>query len=213
MGFALVAAALWLGPFRNTPAATARTNDARDERVAQLERELQQTRAELARVARAAVRSPARAHPAAASDDSADPAAIGAGATPGAVDDAARGAADDSDAAYLAFVGARFEQETSDPGWHAASELGSKLNEVLPAGSALRSLECRSSMCRIETTHRDLEAYRAFTEHFLLPGARAPLWSGAGFFHVTHEPQRPGDELVAVVYLGRESLPTAEPPR
>ena len=68
-------------------------------------------------------------------------------------------------------------------------------------------------MCRIETSHQDEDSYRTFIEHFSLLGSGTPLWSGAGFFHVTHAPERPGDELVAVAFLGRGSLPNAEPPR
>jgi uncharacterized protein YfiM (DUF2279 family) len=199
--------ALWTGDERAEAPARSVATGASDQRVERFERELQQTRSELAHVRRElaelqhAVRS-------AAALDTEDPPVAAAEAAPVPEQPAA-----DSDDDYLGTVADAFDAELSDPRWQAAADLRPKLTAALPAGSVLRSLDCRTSMCRVETTHANHETYRAFTEHFSPTATRASVWSGAGYFHVTHAPERPGDALAAVVYLGRESLPTAEPPR
>jgi hypothetical protein len=109
---------------------------------------------------------------------------------------------------YVAFVGSRFAAEPVDRAWNAGLDLTQKLSRSLPQGSSTRSLDCRSSMCRLETSHHGADAYRKFTESFTLLGGGTPLWTGPAVFQVTHQPARDGDELIAVAYLGRDSLPT-----
>jgi hypothetical protein len=112
-----------------------------------------------------------------------------------------------SSAEYLAQLDGVFAREARDPAWTPGPELEVRLKRILPRGSSLRSLECRRSMCRVETAHRDLERYGTFTKSFGLLAGQVPVWSGPGFFHVAHEPTRPGHELLAVAYLGRDALP------
>jgi hypothetical protein len=108
---------------------------------------------------------------------------------------------------YVTHAEAEFVGEAADPRWNPARDLTTKVTAVLPAGSSLRSLECRSSMCRMETTHVSSDDYVAFTRTFALT-AGPPIWSGPVVFQMT--PARAGGEVTAVAFLGRESLPVAQ---
>jgi hypothetical protein len=112
-----------------------------------------------------------------------------------------------SSEAYLEYVSSAFNRETAHPTWNPTSELRDKVNGVLPEGSSLRSLSCRTSMCRMETSHRDARTYGDFTRSLVMQGDGGSVWAGPAFFEMIREPTGAGDELVAVAYLGRESLP------
>lgn len=87
-----------------------------------------------------------------------------------------------------------------------------RLAAILPATSKLQSLECRTSMCRIETVHEDPESYQQFVKGaFLDPETK--LWN-AGFFSTPLTNPVDG-KLVIVSYLardGEELPPIAELP-
>lgn len=107
---------------------------------------------------------------------------------------------------YFAYVETEFANAPVDAKWDPARELGMKLRQVMPPGSAVTSLACRASMCRLETSHRDLDSYRAFTNGFLPTAGSEPLWAGPAAFRISSEPSE-GRDIVAVAFLGRESLP------
>jgi hypothetical protein len=111
---------------------------------------------------------------------------------------------------YSIHVETKFESEPIDRAWSPERELHGRVTGILPAGSSIRKLDCRSSMCRMETSHRDVESYRAFTLSVVSVDGAPPVWTGPAYFNVIREPARPDDELVAVAYLGRESLPSLE---
>jgi hypothetical protein len=102
------------------------------------------------------------------------------------------------DAAFLA--------ERADPAWTGgAGRLAeARIGGALPPGSALRALECRASLCRIETEHPDLPHYRQFFQRaFIDQDSRA--WNGAV---TTAELTEAGDGSVHVIsYLAREGAP------
>ncbi|WP_437534101.1 hypothetical protein WME79_08390 [Sorangium sp. So ce726] len=99
-----------------------------------------------------------------------------------------------------------FASERPDPAWtsEASRTVSSRVAAVLPESSALRDVDCHASMCRIETSHTDLESYRNFVQGaFMIPGTR--IWN-AGFFASPPTPDARG-ELTATVYLAREGEP------
>lgn len=105
----------------------------------------------------------------------------------------------------------RFSQERAEPKWSTeAQQLAeTRLPATLPPSSSLRSVDCRGSMCRIETSHQDLEHYRQFVHKaFLTPATH--LWNG-GFFSTLIDDPGSGT-MVAVAFLGRdgEALPNVQ---
>jgi hypothetical protein len=102
-----------------------------------------------------------------------------------------------------------FERERTDPSWRAqaVTTAQTKLAEILPASSKIRSIECRTSMCRFETAHQDPESYRQFlTSAFQDPATK--LWNGGGFSTPLADHDE-GGRVVTVAFLAREgqSLP------
>jgi hypothetical protein len=114
-----------------------------------------------------------------------------------------------SDGERRAFVAQSFERETRDPQWEPEAELRALLTEVLPAGAAIRALECKQTLCRLETTHPDQANQAAFVQAFLFarPGQERP-YGGALFDEPAPSPDghgvrsttyllRPGHEMPA----------------
>ncbi|WP_437308509.1 hypothetical protein [Sorangium sp. So ce388] len=99
-----------------------------------------------------------------------------------------------------------FAQEGTDAQWTArASETArDKLSSVLPERSSLRSVECRSSMCRIETEHDDLAQFQQFVQGAFMDPQKKP-WNG-GFFALPVSDPDTG-KVVVVSYLAREGEP------
>lgn len=121
---------------------------------------------------------------------------------------------DDEDAfdEYVTALDDHFSTEVVDPTWTARADLTGKLAEILPTGSRVRSLDCRSTMCRLETAHADDRRYREFSANFMLQVDAPPIWSGPSVFQIVHPPEREGDELIAVALLARESFPPSVSP-
>jgi hypothetical protein len=98
---------------------------------------------------------------------------------------------------------AAFTEQRPDAAWSASARVTAqeRIAAALPRTSELRSIECRSSMCRIETAHEDPEHYAQFVQDaFLDPDKH--VWDG-GFFSTPLEDSREG-KLVTVAYLARE---------
>jgi hypothetical protein len=104
-----------------------------------------------------------------------------------------------------------FRADPVDAAWsqRAVSTLHTKLGGVLPSGSSVRGVECRGSLCRIETTHAGLTEYRAFMDKAVL--SQVGLWNGGFFADVVGTPEE-GRPIATVLYLAREgqSLPPPE---
>jgi hypothetical protein len=97
-----------------------------------------------------------------------------------------------------------FRSEAVDSSWNwiAADAVTKGVQAVLPAGSTIRSVECRGTLCRIETSHADVEAFRTWAHNAFLK--RETRVGTSGFFaSVVGEPN-PGNPVVAVAYLARE---------
>jgi hypothetical protein len=104
-----------------------------------------------------------------------------------------------------------FQSDSYDPAWsqRTTETLTRGIHAVLPSGSRLQRLECRGTLCRIETSHADLDAYRTYTQDAFMGQAR--LTTGAAFGTVVGEPV-PGRPVVAVAFLARDGneLPDVE---
>jgi len=96
----------------------------------------------------------------------------------------------------------RFVGEEIDRKWsvEAAALVRSHAGARLPEGSRLRSVECRASLCRIETIHRDLAGYRKFLQ--APPASPELAWTGPWMTTVL----RTEDDgtVLSVGYFGRE---------
>jgi hypothetical protein len=75
-----------------------------------------------------------------------------------------------------------FARETTDIGWAKAAEkmARAKLPKLLPNGSTIRSVECHSTLCRLETAHRNKENYFLFGQNAFM-SEEGRLWNAATF--------------------------------
>lgn len=96
-----------------------------------------------------------------------------------------------------------FTSQTADVRWadEARHTAETRLAAVLPETSRLQLLECKASMCRIETVHQGLDGYRRFV-HSAFMNLETRLWNG-GFFAATLGDPVDG-KVVTVAYLARE---------
>lgn len=98
-----------------------------------------------------------------------------------------------------------FADDSNDPSWTAKlnGDVLTKLNSALPEGSSLRTMECRSRMCRIETSHTSIEHYQAFLQKaFWDPSTK--LWN-AHMISLALQGEASADgSLTIVSYLARE---------
>ncbi len=96
-----------------------------------------------------------------------------------------------------------FLTQRPDPAWTGAAGrlVEARIGAALPPASTLRAVECRASLCRIETDHPDLQHYQQFFQRgFIDADTRA--WNGAV---TTVELAEAGDgTLHALSYLARE---------
>jgi len=113
-----------------------------------------------------------------------------------------RAAAGDRDVEKLGgTMESNFSRQLLDQSWSAgaATEIRAKVVARLPKDSQLRSIECRESMCRLETSHHSEEAYQAFVNRSLT--AQDFDWPGAMFFAPLHA--EGSGEVTTVAYLMR----------
>jgi hypothetical protein len=99
----------------------------------------------------------------------------------------------------IAALDARLQGEREDRGW--AAEVRRQIGETLGdlAGSSLRSVDCRASLCRAELTHPDPQALEGFISKY----------SGAGpNFQLFY--QREGDALATTVFVARRGQPAPD---
>ncbi|WP_375759795.1 hypothetical protein [Corallococcus exercitus] len=107
----------------------------------------------------------------------------------------------------VARMDARFFGEGVDTAWSpAATRRAERLGAVLPQGARIVSLECRSSMCRLQMSHPSQDAFRKFLREGLMDDAEA--WDGPFMAALTGTPGRSG-EVEAVAYLAREGVDLA----
>jgi hypothetical protein len=74
------------------------------------------------------------------------------------------------------------------------------IRAALPAKSKLRSVECRGSLCRVETTHPDADEFRAFVQATFQASSKIP--SGPAFVSLVGEPVA-GQPMTAVAFMAQ----------
>ncbi|MBN8228004.1 hypothetical protein JYK02_10840 [Corallococcus macrosporus] len=107
----------------------------------------------------------------------------------------------------VARMDARFFGEAVDTAWsHGATRRAERLGAVLPQGARIVSLECRSSMCRLQMSHPSQDAFHKFLREGLMEAADA--WDGPFMAALTGTPGQAG-EVEAVAYLARAGVDLA----
>jgi hypothetical protein len=114
-------------------------------------------------------------------------------------------------ASLLARLDARFAGEPATAwGENAQTRARQVLGRLATPGSALGSVACRSTLCRIEASHRDLEAYQTFAMAVIRSRRKDGLWNG---WVTSRVRTRSPSSVVTVTFLTREGLfrPDLEP--
>jgi hypothetical protein len=97
-----------------------------------------------------------------------------------------------------------FNSDTGNTVWtpSAVDTVTRGVQAVLPPGSRLAHVECRGALCRIETSHFDVDEFRTYArDAFSNSGTRVGL--GGAFAGLLAEPT-PGSPVRAVAYLARD---------
>jgi hypothetical protein len=107
-----------------------------------------------------------------------------------------------NEADYADAVDVSFYAEDSDPAWSRGAEklTISALTSALPSASKIGAVECRTTLCRMESVHRDLDAYGAYVEAAFASRDRE-LWNGGFATFIT---ERTGAEVRVVSFFARE---------
>lgn len=95
-----------------------------------------------------------------------------------------------------------FASEAPDPSWHPEAEFRALFARVLPAGSALRTIDCKDSLCRVEMSHPDAQGRFASLNALALPDPTRPQAFAAALFGES-APSPDGRGVHSVVYLLR----------
>ncbi len=97
-----------------------------------------------------------------------------------------------------------FHSQDVDSGWARTADAAvrSAIYENLPRGSQVTGLDCRTSMCRLETVHPSIAQYQEFTEHALDDVEKRP-WNG-GFASVPVAVDPKSGQVTLATFLLRE---------
>ncbi|GEN12107.1 hypothetical protein SAMN05443572_111228 [Myxococcus fulvus] len=98
-----------------------------------------------------------------------------------------------------------FGDEPFDPAWaRSAEQLATDgVRAALPTAAQLRSIQCRASLCRIETEHGDSEQSLSFV-HTAFMNPERQVWNAA--FVTVRGEDSTEDRIVTVTYLAREGV-------
>lgn len=107
-------------------------------------------------------------------------------------------------------VEVEFRSQPDDASWSvgAREKLTDSLRPLAGDGARLRSVECRTSFCRVEMTHESTAAYDSFAHHMMDPSQRS--WTGAVFSTRVGTPNDDGSS-VTVTYLARDGYELPRP--
>ena len=116
-----------------------------------------------------------------------------------------RAPTDDERRAYAASV---FEAQPFDPVWarQAKRDLGANLDGINAGKSRIASVECKSSLCRVELQHDNEQDEQDFLRQVI----RKHAWQGQGMA-VRGDPGA-GGEAQVTVYFAAEGVPLPEAP-
>jgi hypothetical protein len=95
-----------------------------------------------------------------------------------------------------------FAAEPEDPAWARAARLTASraLSAALPSSSRIESLECKESLCRIESSHASFDASQEFVRDGFLSLEQRP-WDGDFVTGLAEEPR--GGRVRTVTFLMR----------
>jgi hypothetical protein len=114
-------------------------------------------------------------------------------------------------APLLARLDAAFAGEPATA-WGEGAQLRARqvLGRLATPGSTLASIACRATLCRIEASHRDLEAYNTFSMAVIRSRRKEGLWNG---WVTSRVRTRSASSVTTVTFLTREGFPRpdAEP--
>ena len=201
----------WLYPQKPAPTPTSKSDDTAIRDLRREVSELKEARAtDLLMAARLANVAPA---PAPSTSSLPVPVRDPVELAPGrALTDAEQEqAAAQAEAAILSRLEQAFASEKPDGRWSGSTtnEVARALPATLPKGSNVSAVNCKSHLCRLETTHESVEAFRDFnTSAFSRAGQT--IWKG-GVYSAVREQSTKG--VVAVTYLAKEGeeLPLVSP--
>jgi hypothetical protein len=103
----------------------------------------------------------------------------------------------------------RFDAEPVDPAWGRAATLEATraLSAGIKDGTAVKAVQCRTNLCRVETLHASLDDFRNFAAGSLL-GRERQIWNGGVSTLVRSESE---DGVTAVTYIAKEGQPVPVP--
>jgi hypothetical protein len=98
-----------------------------------------------------------------------------------------------------------FTTEAEDAEWatKARRTATERLKADLPPSSELRAVDCRTSMCRIETSHVDRQSFHEFARK-AFGDPSTGVWNGGSFSGIVSGGDESGGPLIVVSYLARE---------
>lgn len=104
--------------------------------------------------------------------------------------------------------------EPTDSKWaDSATKLArDRVASVLPTGSTVDSIDCKDSMCRIETSHATRAQYQAFVDG-ALRDPHTHIWNGGYMFALESDDSARGGDIKVVSFLARDGaeLPPITP--
>lgn len=108
-------------------------------------------------------------------------------------------------------IDGKFAAQDADPDWslEAAHRVGDALSSSLPSGTTVGRIECRASLCRVESFHASREAFRSFVDATLLSRDRK-IWNAA-FTSIVLDASGPGVKAVSFIAREGHALPATEP--
>jgi hypothetical protein len=109
---------------------------------------------------------------------------------------------DSTPAEIVAQLDSEFFAEPPSSPWssHATTKASKVLPALLPPGSSLGRIECRTTLCRIEATHANLDSFLNFTDA-MGRNRETGLWNGTITAQVVG--QTPG-AVQAVTFVSKE---------
>jgi len=117
-----------------------------------------------------------------------------------------------TEAEFVAQLETKFQAEVRDPAWSEqaiATATRALANDLLPSGSRVESVDCRRNLCRVESSHDNMAAFKSFVESSLL-SRQKKLWNGAFSAEVIAQSESGVQALTFITREG-EPLPAGDP--